>query len=130
MRALGTDPTKKLVTPRLIACVTMLPLLTIMADLAGLVGGWIVSFYTLRLNTNLYWNTALRSLEYVDALEGLVKPIVFGFIIGMIGCFFGLRSTGGTRGVGKSTTHAVVFASILVIVTDFFVSKFMLELRF
>lgn len=129
MRALGTDPTKKLVTPRLVACVTMTPLLTVMADLAGLIGGWLVSFYTLRLNTSLYWNTALRSLDYVDAVEGLIKPLAFGFIVGMIGCFFGLRTRGGTRGVGQSTTQAVVFASIIVIVADFFLSKVMLELR-
>jgi phospholipid/cholesterol/gamma-HCH transport system permease protein len=129
LRALGTDPTKKLVTPRMVACTSMVPLLTIMADLFGLVGGWIVSIYTLRLNTNLYWNTALRSLSYTDALEGLVKPIVFGFIVGMVGCYFGLRTFGGTRGVGRSTTQAVVFASIMVIVSDFFLSKILLELR-
>ena len=130
LRALGTDPTKKLVSPRMIACTTMVPLLTVMADLFGLIGGWIVSFYTLRLNTKLYWSSALRSIEYIDALEGLVKPIVFGFIVGMIGCYFGLRTTGGTRGVGQSTTQAVVFASIIVIVSDFFLSKIILELRF
>lgn len=130
MRALGTDPTKKLVTPRMIACTTMVPLLTVVADLFGLVGGWIVALYTLRLNTSLYWNTALRSLEYIDVIEGLVKPFAFGFIIGMIGCYFGLRTRGGTRGVGQSTTQAVVFASVLVIVTDFFLSKIILELRF
>ena len=101
MRALGTDPTKKLVTPRMIATTTMLPLLTVAADLFGLVGGWIVSFYSLRLNTSLYWNTALRSLSYNDVLEGMIKPIVFGFIIGMVGCYFGLRTSGGTRGVGN-----------------------------
>ncbi|MFQ5929289.1 MAG: MlaE family ABC transporter permease [Acidobacteriota bacterium] len=130
MRALGTDPTKKLVTPRMIATTTMLPLLTVAADLFGLVGGWIVSLYTLKLNTSLYWNTALRSLTYNDALEGLIKPVVFGFIIGMIGCYFGLRTTGGTRGVGRSTTQAVVTASILVIIADFFLSKIILELRY
>jgi phospholipid/cholesterol/gamma-HCH transport system permease protein len=130
MRALGTDPTKKLVTPRLIACITMMPLLTVLCDLFGLIGGWIVSFYTLRLNSSLYWNTALRSIQYIDALEGLIKPIVFGFIVGMIGCYFGLKTTGGTRGVGRSTTQAVVFASIMVIISDFFVSKIVLELRF
>jgi phospholipid/cholesterol/gamma-HCH transport system permease protein len=130
MRALGTDPTKKLVTPRLIACTTMVPLLTVLADLFGLIGGWIVSFYTLRLNTNLYWSNALRSIGYTDALEGLIKPLCFGFIVGMVGCYFGLRTRGGTRGVGQSTTQAVVFASIMVIVTDFFISKLILELRF
>ncbi len=128
MRALGTDPIKKLVTPRMIACTTMVPLLTVLSDLFGLVGGWIVSFYTLQLNTSLYWSTALRSLNYNHALEGLVKPVAFGFIVGMIGCFCGLRTRGGTRGVGRSTTQAVVTASILVIVADFFLSKLILEL--
>ncbi len=130
MRALGTDPTKKLVTPRLIATTTMLPLLTVMADLLGLVGGWIVSLYTLKLNTSLYWNTALRSIDYNNALEGLLKPIVFGFLVGMVGCYCGLRTRGGTQGVGRSTTQSVVTASILVIVADFFLSKLVLELRY
>ena len=130
MRALGTDPTKKLVTPRMIATTAMLPLLTVVADFFGLIGGWLVSFYTLRLNTSLYWNTALRSLAYNDLLEGLLKPVVFGFIIGMVGCYFGLRTTGGTRGVGRATTQAVVMASILVIVSDFFLSKLVLEFRY
>jgi len=130
MRALGTDPTKKLVTPRIVGTTMMLPLLTVVADLFGLIGGWLVSFYTLRLNTSLYWNTALRSLAYSDALEGLLKPVVFGFIIGVIGCYFGLFTKGGTRGVGRSTTQAVVTASILVIIADFFVSKVILEFRY
>ena len=129
MRALGTDPTKKLVTPRMIACTTMVPLLTVMADLFGLVGGWIVSLYALHLNTALYWTTALRSVDYHYALEGLIKPVFFGFIVGMVGCYFGLRTTGGTQGVGRSTTQAVVTASILVIVSDFFITKVILELR-
>ena len=130
MRALGTDPTKKLVTPRMIACTTMVPLLTVVADIFGLVGGWIVSFYTLRLNTALYWNTALRSIDYNNVGEGLIKPVVFGFIIGMVGSYFGLRTQGGTRGVGSNTTQAVVVASMLVIVADFFLSKIVLELRY
>ncbi|MCH7802464.1 MAG: ABC transporter permease [Acidobacteria bacterium] len=130
MRGLGTDPTKKLVAPRVVASTAMLPLLTVVADLFGLVGGWIVSLYTLRLNTALYWNTALRSLAYNDVLEGLMKPLVFGFIIGTIGCYFGINTTGGTRGVGRSTTQAVVTASILVIIADFFVSKIVLEFRY
>lgn len=129
MRALGTDPTKKLVTPRMLACTTMLPLLTVIADFFGLVGGWIVSLWALRLNTSLYWTTALRSIDYQHAVEGMVKPVVFGFIVGMVGCYFGLRTTGGTQGVGRSTTRSVVTASILVIVTDFFVTKIILEFQ-
>ena len=130
MRALGTDPIKKLVTPRMLASTTMLPLLTIVADFCGLVGGWIVSFYSLSLNTNLYWSTALRALGYNDVIEGLMKPVFFGFIIGMIGCYYGLRTRGGTRGVGISTTRAVVTASILVLIMDFFLSKIVLEFRY
>ncbi len=127
MRALGTDPIKKLVTPRVIACTTMLPLLTVVADFSGLVGGWLVSFNILKLNTQLYWNTAFRALNYNNSLEGLIKPVVFGFIVGTVGCYFGLRTRGGTRGVGQSTTQAVVTASVLVIVADFFLSKLIIE---
>lgn len=130
MRALGTDPTKKLVTPRMIASTTMVPLLTVVADTLGLVGGWLVSLYSLRLNSSLYWSTALRSLDYNNALEGLIKPVFFGFIVGMVGCYFGLRTRGGTRGVGQSTTQSVVTASIMVIVADFFLSKIILELQY
>ncbi len=130
MRALGTDPTKKLVTPRMIATTTMVPLLTVVADLFGLVGGWIVALYTLRLNSSLYWNTALQSLSYSNAIEGMIKPFVFGFIIGMVGCYVGLGTQGGTRGVGQATTRAVVAASILVIISDFFLSKIILELKY
>jgi phospholipid/cholesterol/gamma-HCH transport system permease protein len=129
MRALGTDPVKKLVTPRMIACTTMVPLLTVVADLFGLIGGWLVALFTLRLNTHLYWSSAMRSLDYMDLVEGLTKPFAFGFIVGMVGCYFGLRTTGGTRGVGRSTTQAVVFASVLVIITDFFLSKIIVEIR-
>lgn len=130
MRALGTDPTKKLVTPRVIATTAMLPLLTIATDLFGLIGGWLVSFYTLKLNTSLYWNTAMRALSYNDLCEGLIKPIIFGFIIGIVGCYCGLQTTGGTRGVGLATTRAVVMSSIFVIVADFFISKLILEFRY
>ena len=129
MRALGTDPIKKLVAPRLIATTMMVPLLTVVADLFGLIGGWLVSLYTLHLNTSLYWSIALRSLTYNDALEGLLKPLAFGFIIGIIGCYHGLYTVGGTRGVGRSTTRAVVISSVLVIITDFFISRLMMELR-
>ena len=129
MRALGTDPVRKLVTPRVIATTTMLPLLTVIGDFLGLIGGWIVSLNVLKLNTALYWSNALRILTYIDALEGLVKPIVFGFIIGLVGCYKGLSTKGGTRGVGQSTTSSVVMASILVIVADFFISKLILEIR-
>lgn len=130
MRALGTDPTRKLVTPRMIATTTMLPLLTVMADMCGLLGGWLVSFYKLRLSTSLYWSAAMKAVDYNNILEGISKPFIFGFIIAMVGCYCGLRTHGGTQGVGKSTTQAVVFSSILVIAADFFVSKIILDFRY
>ncbi len=130
MRALGTDPSKKLVTPRMLACTTMTPLLTVAADIAGLAGGWIVAYHKLQLNTALYWSSALRSLDYADALAGLLKPIVFGFIIGMVACYCGLRTKGGTIGVGRSTTMSVVTSSCLVLVSDFFLTKIILDLSY
>jgi phospholipid/cholesterol/gamma-HCH transport system permease protein len=130
MRALGTDPTRKLVTPRVIAATTMVPLLTVMADLCGLLGGWLISFYKLRLSTSLYWSSALKALDYNNILEGISKPFIFGFIIAMVGCYCGLRTRGGTQGVGRSTTQAVVLSSLLVIGADFFVSKIILDISY
>ena len=130
MRALGTDPSRKLVTPRVIATTTMVPLLTVMADLCGLLGGWLLSLYKLRLSTTLYWSSALKALDYNNVLEGISKPFIFGFIISIVGCYCGLRTRGGTQGVGRSTTQAVVLSSLLVIGADFFVSKIILDLRY
>ncbi|MCL4853499.1 MAG: ABC transporter permease, partial [Bryobacteraceae bacterium] len=112
MRALGTDPVQKLVTPRLIATAVVLPLLTIVADFVGLVGGYVVAVPLLSLTTaGEYWNTAWRAIEYNDIAQGLLKPLVFAIIIALVGCFYGMRTTGGTQGVGRATTHAVVVAS-------------------
>jgi phospholipid/cholesterol/gamma-HCH transport system permease protein len=128
MRALGTDPTKKLVTPRLIAAVTMLFILTIIGDLVGLGGGWTVARLVLGLDSNQYWTTAWQSLEFADVFMGLVKPLMFGFLISTIGCYFGLSAKGGTQGVGRATTQAVVVADVLIVVVDFFVSKLLMSL--
>jgi phospholipid/cholesterol/gamma-HCH transport system permease protein len=129
MRALGTDPIKKLVTPRLIATAIVLPLLTIISDFIGLIGGYIVSVPILRLTTRAqYWSSAWRSLEYNDIAQGLLKPLVFAVIIAMVGCFYGLRTTGGTQGVGLSTTRAVVVALVWVFVTTYFIGTFFVNL--
>jgi phospholipid/cholesterol/gamma-HCH transport system permease protein len=117
MRALGTDPVQKLVTPRLIATTCMLPLLTIVADYVGLVGGWLVAYLILDIPTSQYWSSAWQNVEYKDDIaQGLLKPFVFAFIIALVGCFYGMRTTGGTQGVGKATTKAVVVASIWIFV--------------
>jgi phospholipid/cholesterol/gamma-HCH transport system permease protein len=129
MRALGTDPSKKLVTPRVVATVTMLFFLTIISDLVGLTGGWAVSYFILGLDSNQYWTTAWQSLHFrTDVFMGLLKPTMFGFIISTVGCYFGLTTKGGTQGVGRSTTQAVVASSVLLLVADFFVTKLLMAL--
>jgi phospholipid/cholesterol/gamma-HCH transport system permease protein len=123
MRALGTDPIRKLVTPRVISLVVMLPLLVIVADVLGLFGGAIIAHQLYGLDYNAFV-TAARSGVYIeDLIGGLVKPLVFGFIIGIISCHKGLSTTGGTVGVGRATTNAVVLSSIMVIISDFFLSR-------
>jgi phospholipid/cholesterol/gamma-HCH transport system permease protein len=124
MRALGTDPTKKLVTPRLGATIFMLFFLTILADFLGLLGGAMVSALLLGLDAHQYWTTAWQILVFSDVFTGLVKPLFFGFIIASVGCYYGISAKGGTQGVGRATTQAVVTSSILIIVVDFFLAQF------
>jgi phospholipid/cholesterol/gamma-HCH transport system permease protein len=126
MRALGTDPMKKLVTPRVIATVVMLFFLTILGDLLGLVGGNVVAKVVLGLDSRSYWSNAWQTLQFSDVFMGLAKPVVFGFIIATIGCYYGLSTTGGTQGVGRATTQAVVAAMILIIAVDVFVTRLLM----
>src|SRR5712691_1701414 len=121
MRALGTDPMKKLVTPRMVATVAMLPMLTILSDFVGLAGGFMVAHFIIRLNPVEYWTSAYRALHFEDVFQGLLKPFVFAFIVSLVGCYYGLNTRGGTQGVGRSTTQAVVAASVLILTTDFFI---------
>jgi phospholipid/cholesterol/gamma-HCH transport system permease protein len=128
MRSLGTDPTRRLVTPRMIAMVLMLPLLTIVCDTMGMLGGWVIASYKLLISSNQYWSDAMNALQFSDVVGTLAKPTVFGFIISMTGCYVGLRTHGGTEGVGRSTTQAVVSSSILVIAADFFLNNLLIYL--
>jgi len=126
MRAMGTDPIKKLVTPRVLATTLMLPLLTAISDFIGLVGGYLISYFQLRLDPVQYWTRAIHALEFGDLVQGLVNPIVFGFILSSVGCYYGLTVRGGTRGVGRATTQAVVTASVVILVSDFFLTRILL----
>ena len=126
MRALGTDPMKKLVTPRVLSTVVMLFFLTIISDTVGTLGGGVVGTAMLGLDASQFFHTSYQALEYPDILQGLLKPIVFGFIIATVGCYYGMSTKGGTRGVGRATTQAVVTASVLIIAVDFIVSRFMI----
>lgn len=123
MRALGTDPIKKLVAPRMVATATVLPLLTVIADFLGMVGGFVIGYYILNLPPSQYWASVYQSLDYSDVAQGLLKPFAFAFAVSLIGCFYGLRTTGGTQGVGRATTQAVVMASVLIFILTFFITK-------
>jgi phospholipid/cholesterol/gamma-HCH transport system permease protein len=126
MRALGTDPIRKLVTPRVIATMMMVPLLTVIFDFVGLLGGFLVAHLTLRLGAVQFWTRATSALEFGDLIQGISKPFIFALIISTIGCFQGLRVKGGTQGVGRATTNAVVVSSVLVLVVDFFLARVLL----
>jgi len=123
MRALGTSPVRKLVTPRVVALVITLPLLTVASDIFGLIGGGLVANQLYGLATSVYSASVRNGIDIDDVIGGIIKPVVFGLIIGLIACYKGLSTTGGTVGVGKSTTNAVVTASIWVIIADFFLSR-------
>jgi phospholipid/cholesterol/gamma-HCH transport system permease protein len=128
MRALGVDPMRKLVTPRIFACISMLFFLTIVADAFGILGGAAVTVFLNHQNGTEYFSKAWESLRYPDIIQGLVKPLFSGYIIASIGCFYGLRTTGGTQGVGRSTIRAVVNAAVLIIFVDFLLTQVLLRL--
>jgi phospholipid/cholesterol/gamma-HCH transport system permease protein len=128
MRAMGTDPGRKLVTPRVVATVLVLPLLVGVADFVGLIGAYFVAHMTLGLSGPEFWNHAINAPGTNDLIQGLSKPLVFGFIIATVGCFKGLKVRGGTQGVGRATTSAVVIASVSILVTGFFLDKLLLWL--
>jgi phospholipid/cholesterol/gamma-HCH transport system permease protein len=117
---------KKLVTPRVTATVFMLFFLTIVSDLVGLVGGLAIAKVLLRHDARQYWSNAWETLVFQDVFMGLVKPILFGFIIATVGCFYGMNARGGTQGVGRATTQAVVAASVLILAFDLFVTRFLM----
>src|SRR5947207_6667382 len=126
MRALGTDPIKKLVVPRVLATIAMLPVLTIVADAIGVAGGLGIAVSVLHISANLYLNRAWDALKYMDLFGGILKPLVFGAILAIVSCYCGLRTHGGTQGVGRSTTQAVVASSILILIVDLFLPRLIL----
>lgn len=128
MRALGTDPVQKLVTPRLIATCVVLPLLTIIADFVGVFGGWVIGHFVLSMASQQYWTAAWQSLDYSDITQGLIKPFVFAFAIALVGCYYGLTTTGGTQGVGRSTTQAMVVSSVSIVFLTFFITRIFVSL--
>jgi phospholipid/cholesterol/gamma-HCH transport system permease protein len=130
LRALGTDPIRKLVVPRVLAGIFMAPVLTVVSDFVGIVGGWMVARFQLQVATGLYWSSILKGLYMADIWMGLIKPFVLGFVIVTIACHVGLRTSGGTQGVGRATTVAVVAGSVGVIAVDFFVTSVLISLLY
>lgn len=120
---LATNPYKYLVAPRLIAGLTMLPLLVLVADIIGVFGGYVVSVYKLGFNPATYMKNTLDFVEFQDVFSGLVKAAVFGFVITLMGCYHGYNSKGGAQGVGAATTNAVVSASILILCFNYFITE-------
>jgi phospholipid/cholesterol/gamma-HCH transport system permease protein len=130
LRALGTDPIRKLVVPRVLAGSIMCPILTVVANAVGLTGGWLIALTQLRVPSGVYWSSVVQGLYIQDVWMGLIKPVFLGFVIVTIGCHVGLRTSGGTQGVGRSTTNAVVAASVVVLVVDFFLTRLLISIFF
>src|SRR5262245_57004124 len=128
LRVLGTDPLRKLVAPRILAGVVMVPVLTVLSDMLGIFGAGLISIFNLKLSWEYYWRTVGNALGVNDVVMGLVKPVAFGFILATVGCYMGLSTKGGTQGVGVSTTRSVVVASVLILASDFFMTKVLLIL--
>lgn len=120
---LSTNPFKYLVAPRLLAATLMMPLLVLVADIIGVMGGYIVGTGKLGFNEGTYLQTTYDFLEASDVISGLVKAAVFGFIIALMGCYHGFNSQGGAQGVGRATTNAVVSASILILFANYLVTE-------
>jgi len=123
LTTLSTNPMKYLVAPRLIAGITMFPLLVLVADIIGVFGGYLVAVHKLGFNGANYLQKTWEMLTYSDVESGLVKAAVFGFIVSLMGCYHGYNSKGGAQGVGRATTNAVVSASILILCSDYIITE-------
>jgi phospholipid/cholesterol/gamma-HCH transport system permease protein len=126
---LSTNPFKYLVVPRIVAAVAMLPLLVLVADIIGVLGGYLVAVYKLNFNMSAYLKQTVDYLQVMDVVSGLVKASVFGFLIAMLGCFHGYNSGGGAQGVGRATTNSVVSSSIMILVVDYMLTELFFSTR-
>ncbi|MEN8198305.1 MAG: ABC transporter permease [Pseudomonadota bacterium] len=123
LTTLSTNPHKYLVAPRLIAGLTMLPLLVVVGDIIGVFGGYLISVYKLGFNPSIYIKNTWQYMEFLDVFSGVVKAAVFGFIVALMGCYNGYHSRGGAQGVGAATTNAVVSASILILISNYLITE-------
>lgn len=137
LQTMGVDPVRKLVVPRLLACLIALPLLTIVTDTVAILGGLLISVVKLGLTPDLYMQSVYETLAQtgyifryvpIDFVMGMVKPVFFGAIIALTACHFGMRTEGGTEGVGRAATGSVVASSILILATDYFLTQILIAL--
>jgi len=128
LRVMGTDPIRHLVVPRVLACVIMVPLLTVVSDLMGMIGGWLVVVVGLGVEASAYWRFSADFVTSFDVFTGLIKAAAFGMLIGIISCYKGFNCKAGAAGVGKAATDAFVSSFIAIIIANFFLAKFMNEL--
>ena len=126
LRALATSPVRKLVVPKVLATTVMFPVLTIVANFIGIAGGLLIAVANLHLTANWYLRSVVDTVKYNDLASGIGKTVFFGFAVGLIACYNGLRTSGGADGVGRSTTQTVVMAAITVLIMDFFLTKLFL----
>jgi len=129
MRALGGDPIRRLVTPRMVAGLISMPLLSGLAVITGVLGGMAVAVFELDISAHQYYRSYLYAVQIYDVLEGLIKSTVFGLIVVSIACYKGMQCRGGTEGVGLTTTSAVVTGSLTVLVSNFFITKLLIMLK-
>lgn len=125
IRALGADPIRKLVSPRIVAGLIALPALVVIANVVGIYGGMLISVFELDISAHVYYQSLMYTILIKDVLDGLIKSAVFGFLVISIACYSGINTSGGTEGVGKTTTRTVVAGSILIFISDFFITKFL-----
>jgi phospholipid/cholesterol/gamma-HCH transport system permease protein len=128
IRALGANPIRKLVTPKVIAAAIVTPLLVSLANVVGTYGGLLVSVYDLNLTAHSYFHSVLYTVVIRDVIDALIKSFVFGFLVVSLACYRGLQASGGTEGVGAATTSAVVTGSIVILISDFFITKLLIIL--
>lgn len=125
-RVFGVDPIKKLVTPRIVSSIIMLPALTIIGDAVSLFGGYYIAVFVSNQSGTLYWSSIREELIFENVFSGAIKPFVFGYLIACICCYMGLSTKGGATGLRKSTTKAVVTSIIMIIISDFILTRILL----
>ena len=123
LRAEGSNPVKKLVEPRLVACMLMMPVLTIICDFIALIGGWLVALSVIQISSFFYWDCVFEVLTPAFIWGGVIKSLAFGFVIGVVSCYSGMKTSFGSAGVGEATTRAVVVTSITILALDFLITK-------